>query len=173
MHGIPNINVNIYIIPCVNPTGWAENKRRNYQDIDINRDMQNLVSKEAQIVRKIMIQRKYDLHLDCHSFGKISTFLIISANDRSDMFGEGIMNLFGYTHPIKRTSFKKKKKYKLVGDGVFRTSNSGTLKGFTSDIGTTYSFTIEAPRNLDLTEQIEGTFETNYTIHKQLELSKN
>jgi len=152
-------NVNIYIIPCVNPTGWTLNQRRNFQDIDINRDMDQFKAKESNIIRKIMKLRKYDLHLDCHSFGGISNFLVISANYKSDEFGKGVMSIFGYSYPIKKKDFKKKKKYKRMSEGVFRTTNNGTLKGFTSKLGVPYCFRIEAPRKLSLLDQIQETFE--------------
>ncbi len=149
--------VNIYIIPKVNPIGWINDKRRNGQNIDINRDMKEFKTKESKLIKKVMDDRRYDLFLDCHSYKGAKSFFVLSANDKSDIFGKEIMDKFKLMFHAKKVPFKNKR-YRLVSPGVFRSINKNTLKSYMCHKGTEYSFTIEAPRNAGLIKQIEGTY---------------
>ena len=55
-----------YVVPLINPTGYAANTRANYQNIDINRDTGSKITVETQLVTNFISQRTYELAMDFH-----------------------------------------------------------------------------------------------------------
>lgn len=64
-------DLNIYIIPCVNPDGFDIDTRENYQGIDVNRDFKDFKSEEARTIRDWLSESriKFDLAIDLHESG--------------------------------------------------------------------------------------------------------
>ena len=54
------------IIPVVNPWGWAHDRRRNQQGLDINRDFASFDAQEARLIRDFVRKERYDLVVDHH-----------------------------------------------------------------------------------------------------------
>lgn len=54
------------IIPLVNPWGWAHDRRRNQQGLDINRDFASFDAQEARLIRDFVRDKRYDLVVDHH-----------------------------------------------------------------------------------------------------------
>jgi hypothetical protein len=59
-------NMAIDIVPMVNPWGWVHDTRCNQIGIDINRDFSRFGSREANLVKKFLETRSYDLMVDLH-----------------------------------------------------------------------------------------------------------
>ena len=58
--------VSIYIIPLLNPDGAKEFERRNYQEIDINRDALRLQTPEGKILKQIRDEIQPDFAFNLH-----------------------------------------------------------------------------------------------------------
>jgi len=65
-------NVDLYIVPSVNPDGAEADKRRNANDYDLNRDHQRLSQPETVILHQIFRQIMPHMAVDCHEFGRDS-----------------------------------------------------------------------------------------------------
>ena len=59
-------NCSLYIVPVINPDGLEKFKRRNAQDIDINRDYLAQQSLEGRILKNIKAQIKPDFAFNLH-----------------------------------------------------------------------------------------------------------
>ena len=58
--------VALYLIPLLNPDGAKEFERRNYQEIDINRDALRLQTPEGKILRQIRDEINPDFAFNLH-----------------------------------------------------------------------------------------------------------
>ena len=65
-------NVDLWIMPMVNPDGAEANKRRNGNDFDLNRDHQLLSQPEARALHKVFRQIMPHVSVDCHEFTRDS-----------------------------------------------------------------------------------------------------
>lgn len=59
-------NISLYCIPMLNPDGSRKYTRLNYNNVDLNRDAQNLTQPESRILRKIFDDIKPDFCLNLH-----------------------------------------------------------------------------------------------------------
>jgi len=74
-------NAEIYLLPCLNPTGFTLNKRENAGGIDLNRDYRN--SKSAEVLAHIAWlerQPKFDLYLCLHEDWESHGFYLYEQN---------------------------------------------------------------------------------------------
>jgi hypothetical protein len=58
--------ISLYLIPLLNPDGAQQFERRNYQEIDINRDALRLQTPEARILKKIRDEIEPDFAFNLH-----------------------------------------------------------------------------------------------------------
>jgi len=63
-------NLSIYIIPMVNPDGAEEFQRRNIVEIDLNRDVLQQQTPEAQILKNVFDSLKADFGFNLHDQGR-------------------------------------------------------------------------------------------------------
>ncbi len=71
----PNLkssNVDLYLMPMVNPDGAENNHRRNSHDVDLNRDHLLLEEPETQLLYKAFYKIKPHITVDCHEFNRTS-----------------------------------------------------------------------------------------------------
>lgn len=59
-------NIEIDIVPIVNPWGWVHDIRYNQDGIDINRDFATFRSQEAKIIKELLTNTSYNLMVDLH-----------------------------------------------------------------------------------------------------------
>jgi protein MpaA len=74
-------NAEIYLLPCLNPTGFTLNKRENAGGIDLNRDYRN--PKSAEVLAHIAWveqQPKFDLYLCLHEDWESHGFYLYEQN---------------------------------------------------------------------------------------------
>jgi protein MpaA len=77
-------NVEIFLLPCLNPTGFTLNRRENADGIDLNRDYRN--SKSAEVLAHIAWlerQPKFDLYFCLHEDWESHGFYIYAQNPDS------------------------------------------------------------------------------------------
>jgi len=58
--------ISLFIIPILNPDGASEFERRNYQEIDINRDTLRLQTPEGRILKKVRDEIQPDFAFNLH-----------------------------------------------------------------------------------------------------------
>lgn len=56
----------LYIMPCINPSGFDSNTRNNANDANINRDAISFTEMETQHFKSVMDAREYVAYLDVH-----------------------------------------------------------------------------------------------------------
>ena len=76
-------HITLYCIPMLNPDGARKYTRFNYNNIDLNRDAQNLTQPESQILRKIFEDVKPNFCLNLH--GQRTIFSAGSTNKSAVM----------------------------------------------------------------------------------------
>jgi predicted deacylase len=74
-------NAEIFLVPCLNPIGYALNRRENADGIDLNRDYRNPKSAEARAhVAWLERQPKFDLYLCLHEDWESHGFYLYEQN---------------------------------------------------------------------------------------------
>jgi hypothetical protein len=71
----PNLlpeDVDLWIMPMVNPDGAEKNQRRNANNADLNRDHQLLLQPETETLHKVFRKIMPWVAVDCHEFGRDS-----------------------------------------------------------------------------------------------------
>ncbi|MCP4896921.1 MAG: hypothetical protein GY906_08085 [bacterium] len=66
-------DVDLWIIPTVNPDGGEKSVRRNANDADLNRDHLLLAQPETQALHAAVRRVQPDIVVDCHEFGRDSS----------------------------------------------------------------------------------------------------
>jgi len=66
------VDINLWIIPMVNPDGAVADQRRNGQGADLNRDHILLSQPETRAVHKLFRKVEPHIFVDCHEFGRDS-----------------------------------------------------------------------------------------------------
>ena len=97
----PN-DVDIWICPCLNPTGFPLNRRENADGIDLNRDYRHLQSAEIRAhVAWLNLQPNFDLVLCLHEDWESHGFYVYEVNpDREPSLGEKMMQAVSKVCPI-------------------------------------------------------------------------
>lgn len=65
-------DIDLWIMPMVNPDGAVNNQRRNANEADLNRDHQLLAQPETQILHKVFRKIMPLVSVDCHEFSRDS-----------------------------------------------------------------------------------------------------
>jgi murein peptide amidase A len=74
-------NVNLWLVPCTNPTGFRLNIRENHQGIDLNRDYRSLVTHEIKAhAAWLQRQPRFDLALLLHEDWEANGFYVYELN---------------------------------------------------------------------------------------------
>jgi predicted deacylase len=74
----------IFLLPCLNPAGFALNKRENADGIDLNRDYRNPKSAEVRAhIAWLERQPKFDLYLCLHEDWESHGFYVYEQNPDS------------------------------------------------------------------------------------------
>ena len=86
-------NAEVYLCPCLNPFGFALNKRENRQALDLNRDYLDLQSAEARAhVAWLEKQPRFDLCLCLHEDWEAQGFYVYELNpDHEPSLAEAIV----------------------------------------------------------------------------------
>jgi hypothetical protein len=83
---------NLWLVPCLNPTGFRLNQRENDEGIDLNRDYRHLTRPEIQAhTRWLSEQPQFDLTLLLHEDWESSGFYVYELNPE---------NRFSFAEPM-------------------------------------------------------------------------
>jgi murein peptide amidase A len=95
-------DADIWICPCLNPTGFPRNRRENADGIDLNRDYRHLRSAEIRAhVAWLNQQPNFDLTLCLHEDWESHGFYAYEANpDHEPSLGEEMMQAVSKECPI-------------------------------------------------------------------------
>lgn len=152
--------VELTVVPCVNPEGYAGHTRRNENDdVDLNREFidDGTVPLEVREVQPVLDAGPYALAVDLHasqaedSQGNAGFFAIQSGGDLAAL--QAAMRRFAASFPVLGETTEK---YTKVENGIFTSRNQGTLKEYLYVHGTPRAYTIEAPQHLPYARQVEG-----------------
>jgi protein MpaA len=98
---------NLWLVPCVNPTGFRRNTRENHQGIDLNRDYRHLKSPEVSAhTRWLNAQPQFDLCLLLHEDWEANGFYVYELNPHGrPSFAEPIIRAVRTLCPIESAEF--------------------------------------------------------------------
>jgi hypothetical protein len=94
---------NLWLVPCVNPTGFRRNTRENAQGIDLNRDYRDPQSLEVRAhVAWLHRQPCFDLTLVLHEDWESNGFYVYELNpEEKPSYAEAIIEAVGALCPIE------------------------------------------------------------------------
>ena len=95
-------NLEIILLPCLNPIGFVANKRENYGGLDLNRDYRNTRSAEiAAHIAWLEKQPAFDLYLCLHEDWESNGFYLYEQNpDNRPSLAEPIIEQVAKVCPI-------------------------------------------------------------------------
>ena len=98
-------HVEIFLVPCLNPVGYALNRRENTDGIDLNRDYRNPKSAEARAhIAWLERQPKFDLYLCLHEDWESHGFYLYEQNlDAKPSLAEKMIGAVSEVCPIDQS----------------------------------------------------------------------
>jgi protein MpaA len=95
----------IWLCPCLNLTGFPDNRRENYAGVDLNRDYRHLATEEIRThVSWLGHQPNFDLTLCLHEDWESQGFYLFEQNpDHKASFGEKIISAVEEVCPVDRS----------------------------------------------------------------------
>lgn len=95
-------NLEVTLLPCLNPIGFVANRRENYGGLDLNRDYRNTRSAEiAAHIRWLEQQPRFDLYLCLHEDWESHGFYLYEQNpDARPSLAEPIIESVAKVCPI-------------------------------------------------------------------------
>jgi len=95
-------NVEVLLVPCLNPPGFAANRRENPGRIDLNRDYRNSRSAEIRAhIAWLEQQPQFDLYMCLHEDWESHGFYLYEQNpDQKPSLAEAIIDQVGQVCPI-------------------------------------------------------------------------
>jgi protein MpaA len=98
------LDVDLWICPCLNPDGFAQNRRENSKGIDLNRDYQIHSAAEVQAhIRWLRRQPALDLGLVLHEDWQARGFYLYEWNARQRSLAQNIITSVARVCPIDRS----------------------------------------------------------------------
>lgn len=99
-------NLEVWLCPCLNPSGFPLNQRESARGIDLNRDYRHLLSDEIRAhVGWLQQQPPFDLTLILHEDWEANGFYLYELNpDRLPSFAETIIDAVAKVCPIESAS---------------------------------------------------------------------
>ena len=153
--------IEVVVVPLVNPRGLREGTRRTPEDVDLNRTFADAHAPHETDALRDFVRAETAAHgpfgaaLDLHS-GKAKRNGFWILHDDAKDAAVFAMQRFARTFPALSEDAKP---YTLQAPGVAESKNGGTLKSFAKDAGTPLSFTIEAPGSVSYLDQVLGEAE--------------
>lgn len=156
-------NLDVTVLPLVNPTGYLRRVRGNQDGIDLNRRFANgpFVPREVAIARRVLKKTPFDLGIDLHASRSVGERGFFALHNNAGDLLRPAMQRFSARHAILRESTDQ---YRLEAEGVLRSQNNGTLKDYLESQGTRWAMTIEAPAVWPYEKQVIGSAEMVHTL---------
>jgi hypothetical protein len=153
------VRADIWICPCLNPTGFPLNRRENANGVDLNRDYRHLRSAEIRAhVAWLKQQPNFDLALCLHEDWESHGFYVYEVNpDREPSLGEKMMQAVSKVCPIDLSTVIEERPaqggiIRPDTDPAIRPQWPETLYLITNK--TRHSYTLEAPSDFPLPTRV-------------------
>jgi Succinylglutamate desuccinylase / Aspartoacylase family len=154
-------NAEVYLCPCLNPTGFALNKRENGQGIDLNRDYLNLQSAEVRThVAWLEKQPAFDLCLCLHEDWEAQGFYVYELNpDHKPSLAEAIIAAVAKVCPVDQSEIIEGRAARA---GIIRPSHDPLSRPQWPEAfwllshKTRLSYTLEAPSDYPLETRVNA-----------------
>lgn len=151
-----------WICPCLNPEGFAANRRENDAGIDLNRDYNRIASAEvAAHVAWLRKQPRFDVAICLHEDWEAAGFYLYELNpDGSPSRAESVIRAVARVCPIDTAPTIEGRSAR---DGIIRaTMDQAGLPGWPEPFfliheKTRHSYTLEAPSDFPLATRVEAT----------------
>lgn len=149
----------IWLCPCLNPTGFPLNRRENAQGADLNRDYRDLQTDEIRAhVAWLKRQPSFDLTLCLHEDWEAHGFYLYELNpDHQPSHAEGIIRNVDEVCPIDRSPMIEGRP---AQNGIIRPDLDPTKRPqwpeafFLIRNKTRHSYTLEAPSDFALPTRV-------------------
>ncbi|MDA0747752.1 MAG: M14 family metallocarboxypeptidase, partial [bacterium] len=142
------------ILPCINPTGYAANRRETTAGIDLNRQFEKEASPEVQFVKQALNERRFAFVADFHEDWEATGFYMYEGRRDEQWVGPEIVNRVREMGEINGETSDNDLS---ISDGVFQVDPAWGTKGLTSF---TYAFhsdhvvTSETPSDWPLEKRV-------------------
>lgn len=158
--------IDVTVMPLVNPRGLAAGTRHAPGDIDLNRHFVTTpigdTPDECEVVRRLLIDTRPDLVIDLHSgYASRPGFWLYHRNGTK--LGRKAMDTLATTFPVLQPGEVEKP---MPAQGVIDSpplaedpTTEGTLKDLATRLGAKWSFTVEAPGSVSYLDQVLGEAE--------------
>ena len=155
------VNAQIVLLPCLNPTGFAQNQRPNGQGIDLNRDYLHLEADETRAhVAWLETQPGFDLCLCLHEDWESHGFYLYELNlDDRPSLAEPIMAAVGKVCPVDPSEIIEGRPAR---HGIIRPSADPRTRAQWPEAfwlithKTRLSYTLEAPSDFPLNTRVDA-----------------
>jgi len=154
-------NTEVFVCPCLNPAGFAQNRRENGQGIDLNRDYLHLQSLEVRAhVAWLEKQPPFDLCLCLHEDWESHGFYLYELNpDQKPSLAESIVGGVAPVCPVDPSEFIEGR---AASGGIIRPSVDPRSRPQWPEAfwllthKTRLSYTLEAPSDFPLQTRVNA-----------------
>ena len=151
----------LYLCPCLNPTGLALSSRESAQGLDLNRDYRHLASEEIRAhVAALSRQGQFDVAFCLHEDWEASGFYLYELNpDRRPSSAESMVHAAGQVCPIDQSPMIDGRP---ASEGIIRPDLDPATRShwpeafYLVQYHTRHSYTLEAPSDFDLPVRVEA-----------------
>ncbi len=152
-------HADLWICPCLNPTGFPLNRRENAGGIDLNRDYRHLRSAEIRAhVAWLNQQPRFDLALCLHEDWESQGFYVYEVNpDHEPSLGEKLMQAVSRICPIDLSAVIEDRP---AQGGIIRPDTDPAIRPqwpetlYLVTNKTRHSYTLEAPSDFPLPTRV-------------------
>ena len=152
-------DADIWICPCLNPTGFPLNRRENADGVDLNRDYRHLRSAEIRAhVAWLKQQPNFDLTLCLHEDWESHGFYVYEVNpDHEPSLGEKMMQAVSKVCPIDLSTVIEDRPAQggIIRPGIDPATRPQWPEAFYLVMNKTrHSYTLEAPSDFPLPTRV-------------------
>jgi hypothetical protein len=149
-------NLELTVLPLVNPVGYRARRRGNADNLDLNRWFFDVadVPVEVMLTRPVLGGCRFDLGIDLHASRSVGERGFFALHRSAAVVLGPAMHRLRERYPILSESTNR---YTLEAPGVLRSENTGTVKDYLALSGTRWAMTIEAPAVWPYERQVLGS----------------
>ena len=147
-------DMEVTVVPVVNPRGLVDATRRTPEDVDLNRTFHHRhdAPQEAQMMAGLLSRNTYDLSLDLHSGKAARNGFWALHRDSQDVLAPAFKR-FAQRWPVLNGDTRP---YEMTTPGVGVSESPNTLKDLSRNAGTRWAVTVEAPGSVSYLDQVLG-----------------
>lgn len=148
-------DVEVTVVPLVNPYGYKRGLRGNGDGIDLNRSASDApdAPREIALFREAIAGAEFDLAIDLHASASASKRGFFAIHDGGVELLHATMADFSARYELVQASTDR---YAMDAPGIFTSKNRQTLKSYMKARGTRWSYTVEAPAKQPYELQVRG-----------------